>query len=168
MDSPEMGRSRCHACASAGFTLLELVIVVSIAAIVMAIATPTALAWLQDRGVHHAAGQLGLDLQRAKLMAIKNNANCTITINSPQPNQYTISLSGEVVDLGRYFGGVAFTDIPTPSSEVIRLTPQGLCDTLPAEVILTNRNATLIYRLRVSGAGGISENRYNPGTGSWR
>jgi len=152
---------------SSGFTLLELVIVITIAAIVIAIATPTTLAWLRERGVRNAASQLGLDLQRAKLMAIKENANCTITINAPAANQYTISLNNEVIDLGRYPGGVAFTNIPQASSPAITFTPQGLCTTIPAAILLTNQNGTLTFRLRVSAAGGISEKLYNPGTGAW-
>jgi type IV fimbrial biogenesis protein FimT len=156
-----------HANKSAGFSLIELVIVMVIAGVVMAIAAPTTIAWLRDRGVRNAADQLGIDLQRAKLLAIKENANCSITINSPGANQYTISLNGEVVDLGRYHGGVAFTNNPSPSSAVITFTPQGLCSTLPAEILLTNQNATHTFRLRVSGAGGISEKLYNPGTGTW-
>ncbi len=154
-------------CASTGFTLFELIVALAIATIVMAIATPTTVAWLRDRGARNAADQLGIDLMRAKLLAIKENANCSVTINSPGPNQYTISLNGEVVDLGRYYGGVAFTNSPNPSSAVITFTPQGLCSTLPAEILLTNQNTSHIFRLRVSGAGGISEKRYNPGSGTW-
>jgi prepilin-type N-terminal cleavage/methylation domain-containing protein len=146
-----------HANKAAGFSLIELVIVIVIAGVVMAIATPTTIAWLRDRGVRNAADQLGIDLQRAKLMAIKENAECSITINSPGLNQYTISLNGEVVDLGRYHGGVRFTNNPTPSSAEITFNPQGICTTLPAEIFLTNQNDTYTFRLRVSGAGGISE-----------
>ncbi len=152
---------------TSGFSLIELIVAIVIAAIVMAIATPTTIAWLRERGVRNAADQLAMDLQRAKLMAIKENANCTITINAPAANQYTISLNNEVVDLGRYPGGVTFTNTPEVSSAAITFTPQGLCSTVPAAILLTNQNGVLTFRLRISAAGGISEKLYNPGTGKW-
>ncbi len=152
---------------NSGFSLIELVIVMVIAAVVMAIAAPTTIAWLRERGVRNAADQLAMDLQRAKLMAIKENANCTITTNTPAANQYTISLNNEVVDLGRYPGSVAFTNNPEATSAAITFTPQGLCTTIPAAVLLTNQNGVLTFRVRVSAAGGISEKLYNPGTGKW-
>jgi prepilin-type N-terminal cleavage/methylation domain-containing protein len=156
-----------HTNSISGFSLIELVVVIVIAGIVMAIATPTTLAWLRERGVRNAADQLSMDLQRAKLMAIKENANCTITTNSPAANQYTISLNGEVVDLGRYPGGVTFTNNPELTSAAVTFTPQGLCTTIPAAILLTNQNGARTFRVRVTAAGGISEKLYHPGTGKW-
>jgi len=167
MKQPRRDGISKHVNKTSGFSLIELVIVIAIAAIVLAIATPSTLTWLRERGVRNAADQLLMDLQRAKLMAIKENANCTITINAPAANQYTISLNGEVVDLGRYPGGVAFTNIPEASSAAITFNPQGLCTTIPAAILVTNQNGALTFRLRVSAAGGISQKLYNPGTGSW-
>ena len=140
---------------SPGFTLIELMVVAAIIFIAIAVAAPSTLTWLRDRGVHDAAKQLGDDLQRAKLLAIKESNNCSITFNLPGPNQYTISLSNEVMDLGRFTGGVSFTNNPVPTDPVITFTPQGIC-TPSGAALLTNQSNSITYRIRTTGAGGIS------------
>jgi len=135
-----------------GFTLIELMIVIALIAILVAVSTPGTIAWLNARGAREAADQLAMDLQRAKLLAIQRNANCIITINVPT-NQYTISITNEVIDLRRYRGVVTFTDVSAPQ---ITFTPQGIRPDA-GDVFLTNQiNPTQQYRLRVSAAGGIS------------
>jgi len=72
-----------------------------------------------------------------------------------------------VVDLRRHPGGVTFTNNPEASTAVITFSPQGICTTVPAAILITNQNGTMIFRLRVSAAGGISEKLFNPATGTW-
>lgn len=138
---------------SPGFTLIELVTVVFIAGLVLAIATPLTLNWMRSRGVRDAADQLSMDLQRAKLLAIQRGANCSITINAPGPNQYTISITNEVVDLDSNQGTVVFSNAPDPSAAVITFNPQGLCQ-ISGAFYLTDQN--LRYRVRTTIAGSIS------------
>lgn len=139
--------------ASSGFTLLELMVVIFIAAVLLAVGTPLTINWMRDRGVRQAADQLSMDLQRAKLLAIQRGANCSITINTPGPNQYTISIINDVVDLGNYHGTVVFTDAPDVSAPVITFTPQGVCQNAGA-FYLTDQK--LRYRVRVTIAGAVS------------
>jgi type IV fimbrial biogenesis protein FimT len=144
----------------AGFTVIELMIVVAIAATIIAIAGPTTLTWLRQRGVRDAAEQLEFDLQRAKLLAIQRNANCSVTINLPAANQYTISLINEIVDLGSYSGNVTFTDAPDPSTAVVTFTPQGICQAFGA-IYLTDQNSR--YRIRATAAGAVSTHLFSAG-----
>jgi prepilin-type N-terminal cleavage/methylation domain-containing protein len=136
-----------------GFTLMELMIVILIAAVLLAIAVPNTINWMRQRSARDAADQLSMDLQRAKLLAIQRNANCEIRINTPGPNQYTISVINEVVDLGTYTGAVVFTDAPDVSAPFITFTPQGVCQNFGA-FYLTSQNRR--YRVRATAAGGIS------------
>jgi hypothetical protein len=94
-----------------------------------------------------------MDLQRAKLLAIQRGANCSITINAPGLNQYTISITNEVVDLGSYQGTVVFSNAPDASAPLITFTPQGMCQ-ISGAIFLTDQN--LRYRVRTSVAGAVS------------
>lgn len=145
---------------SSGFSLLELVVVVSVMAVILAIAMPPMINWLRGRGVRDAALQLSMDLQRAKLLAIQRGANCSITINAPAINQYTISITNEVVDLGNYQGAVVFSNAPNPSAPVITFTPQGVCQ-ISGAFFLTDQN--LRYRVRTSVAGAVSLHLFSNG-----
>lgn len=143
--------------ASAGFTLIELIVVVAVAGVMLAVAIPMTMNQMRQRGIRDAAIQLSMDLQRAKLLAIQRDTNCSITFDAPVANQYTISISGEVVDLGKYPGGVAFTAASAP---VITFTPQGLCQAF-GSVFLTDQQRT--FRVRATVSGGISVNEFAGG-----
>ncbi|MBT8340569.1 MAG: prepilin-type N-terminal cleavage/methylation domain-containing protein [Desulfatitalea sp.] len=149
-------------CKTSGFTMLELLTVIGIAAVILAIATPLTINWLQNSGIRQAADQLGLDLQRAKLLAIKDAANCSLMINIPNVNQYTIAgaSTNEVVDLRTFQGNVIFTDNPDPSTAVITFTPEGICQ-VAGPIFLTDQNQR--YRVRTSLAGGISVHLFSAG-----
>jgi prepilin-type N-terminal cleavage/methylation domain-containing protein len=135
-----------------GFTLIELMLVIGLIAILMAVASPAIMASVRQSGVRHAADQLAMDMQRAKLLAIKQNASCAITFDLAA-NQYTISLNNQVVNLATYHGGVHFTAADSDAS--ITFTPQGLSSS-PGAVVLTNQNKDRTYRVRTTSAGGIS------------
>ena len=145
----------------AGFTIIELSITVCVLAVLMAVAAPYTFNAMRDRGVRNAADQLALDLQRAKLIAIQRNTNCTVTINTPGKNQYTISIINEVVDLGAYPGGVVFTNAPDASSADVTFTPSGVCTNVGGNFYLTDQKRR--FRIRATGAGGISVRLFSGG-----
>ena len=142
---------------SSGFTLVELMVALVIIAIIAGFAAGGGIrSWMIQRGLSTAVDQLRGDLQQAKLLAIKRHANCSITINTPAADQYTISLSGKVVDLSNNRGQVAFTGpSATPAVTTITFTPWGTCNA--GQIQLTNQGNTGTYRLRTSAAGGISK-----------
>ena len=138
---------------SSGFTLIELVIVMSIMAALLAVAAPPMINWVRGRGARDAAFQMSMDLQRARMLAIQRGVNCSIMIDTPGPNQYTISIINEVMDLGRYRGTVVFSNAPDISDPVITFTPQGVCQ-IPGMFYLSDQNRR--FRVRATVAGAVS------------
>ena len=70
-----------------GITLIELLMVISIFALIAVFATPNLLSWRSDARLRGAASNLKGDLEMAKLRAIQ--VNDTVTIHFTQDN-YTI------------------------------------------------------------------------------
>jgi prepilin-type N-terminal cleavage/methylation domain-containing protein len=163
-----------------GFTLVELLVVIAIIGILTLITGPPVHRWMEERGVHEAAVQFAESMQRAKLLAIRNSANSTITVN-PATRQYTITLNNpvrnEVVSLLDYRGSVVFANDPNTGAGpagLITFTPQGLV--LPgaaggAQSVVLSTNSPEIsqkwFRVSVSVAGGISIYKWNPNNNSW-
>lgn len=154
-----------HRASSEGFTLIELVIAIAIVAIIAGFAAGGGTrSWLTQRGLSTAVEQLRGDMQRAKLLAVRQHTNCTISLNTPAANQYTISLNNQVVDLGTYRGNVVFAG-PSAGAVTITFTPWGTSTAaacVDAEVQMTNGGGvaafqTGTYRLRISASGGISK-----------
>ncbi len=63
-----------------GFTLIELITVISIVGILTAVAVPSIISWRSNWQVSGAARQVMATLQDAKLQAVKNNSDATINL----------------------------------------------------------------------------------------
>ncbi len=74
---------------SKGFSLTELLITMSIAGILGAIAIPDYSQWALRRQVDKESKKLYMDLLLARISAIKNNNNVIVNIDAPA-NQYTV------------------------------------------------------------------------------
>jgi len=70
-----------------GFTLLELMVVISIISIIAAIGTPNFLQWRSNAKLKGAIGNIRSDLERSKLRAIRENAFVAAIFST---NGYTI------------------------------------------------------------------------------
>jgi prepilin-type N-terminal cleavage/methylation domain-containing protein len=153
-----------------GFTLLELMIVVAVMGILAAATAPAALRWLNQQSLQSAVYQLSSDLFKAKSLAIRENNFCDVSFFT-DTNQYTLSIGAQTTTLASYRGGVTFIDDPGGSGSMsnpttITFNGRGLC-TVPNPVYITNADNLNIYRIQVSGAGGISTSVWNSTNSQW-
>ncbi len=147
---------------SDGFTLIELMVVVAIIAVMLGVAV-LSINFSRKAGVQYAADELFGAIQNARMRAVRENQWCTITFNSPQPNQYQISLNNEVVDLSKYRGNVTFGNSPNavdlpPAAQLI-FTPQGFATTF-GSVYLNSGVDNTWYRVETTYAGICRINRW--------
>ena len=159
----------CRCCAGNwGFTLLEVIVVVAVIAFTLSIAVPSINRSLKERGVSYAANEFQYQLQRVKLLAIKEGVDASLTIDTDADEYYLeSSQSGrvETIALSQYHGGVAFSD-DWENSVTITFTPSGVAFRSGA-FYLTSQANDRIFRLRVTDAGGISKHVYNDTAGKW-
>jgi len=67
---------------SSGFTLIELMIVISIISILTAIAVPAVMNWLPNYRLKAAARDLYSNMQKAKLEAVKTNSDYAVIFDT--------------------------------------------------------------------------------------
>lgn len=147
---------------SDGFTLTELMVVVAIIAVLGGVAV-FSIHFNRKAGVQYAADELFGAIQNARMRAVRENQWCTVAFNSPQPNQYQISLSSEVVDLSKYRGEVTFGNSPNaadpaPAAQLV-FTPQGFATTF-GNVYLDSGVDNTWYRVETTYAGICRVNRW--------
>lgn len=149
----------------AGFSLLEVMIVIGIIAIASAYAVPNLLGWISHQGLRSAVVELQSDIQSAKMAAVRQNQNCSINFNRAA-GTYSIPCLRKTVLLNNYRGDLVFTG---PGGEttasVLTLTSRGLCTPF-GSVYLTNRSRTGYYRVQVLISGGVITSKWT-GT-NWR
>jgi prepilin-type N-terminal cleavage/methylation domain-containing protein len=125
-----------------GFTIVELIVAISIVTILIAVSTPNLLSRIPEYRLRSAARELHGNLQFARMTAIKSRANCTTTFNpSPSPGNYVITIPGKTlktVNLSSYKSGVTYSGAPPAT---IVFAPSGIAST-PGSVILTNAGST--------------------------
>jgi prepilin-type N-terminal cleavage/methylation domain-containing protein len=66
---------------SEGFSLPEVLVVVAILGIMSAIAIPSMLSWLSNKGLQSAARDLYSNMKKAQSFSVKENRNCAVTFN---------------------------------------------------------------------------------------
>jgi type IV fimbrial biogenesis protein FimT len=73
-------KARCHG--KGGFTAMELMVVVGMIAILTAIAVPNIISWLPNYRAKVAARDMLSNFQKAKMEAVKRNADVVITFTT--------------------------------------------------------------------------------------
>ena len=149
---------------SNGFSLIEVLIALAVIA-ALSIAIPGFMLSMRQQGAGHAVNKLRADLQRARVLAVKEKRECAVAFNTPGDNQYATTLNQRVSDLNAYKGGVCF--IPRgPDGGVmtakVAFNPRGMSTTIaPKNIYIANQGHTSIYRVRILPPGGIFVHRWD-------
>ncbi len=114
---------------SRGFTLIELMVALSIAVILLVLAVPSYVRWLAETEILNGANQLATGLQTAQAEAIKRNINVQFVIDpTTASGGWTAQATdGTVLQQGHFQGGserVAFAPAPAGQTTVT-FTPLG-------------------------------------------
>jgi type II secretion system protein H len=131
---------------SRGFTLIELVLVMVIAAVAMAIVIPTLSHSVQGRRCGDAAAQMCALAGYARTEAISQGIVYRLNLDVPGRQFYlSMQQGGAFVDLGEEFGRhfelpddlMIQTDLQAQSDGLyVQFTPDGKCD--PATITITD------------------------------
>jgi type IV fimbrial biogenesis protein FimT len=163
----------------AGFTLIELMIVIALVAIMIAVAVPSIMAITNRGGAQYAADELYGILIEAKTRAIRFNTDCSVTFDTAN-NRYTrLCLdeaargeAGETVELSKYRGTVQFIAAPgvnTAATNIITYSPRGFA---PAgsngPVYIREADNDIVYRVRTLIAGATDVHRYDATNDTWK
>ena len=110
---------------AAGFTMVEILVVVALALVFMGVALPSFLSWLPTSRLSSAVRQVATDLQVARMRAIAQNTDNTVTFTS---NTYTYGSDSR--DISQLYPGISIVSASNPtfnsrgtaSSVTIKLT----------------------------------------------
>lgn len=83
---------------SSGFTLIELMIAITIFALALSLGIPSYRTWVQNTQIRNAAESIGNGIQRARAEAVKRNANVAFTLGTQSSWVVKVVNGGAVVD----------------------------------------------------------------------
>jgi len=149
-----------------GFSLFELMIVIAIIAILSAVTVPNLISWYRNQGLRNAVVELQSNLQLTKMVAVKQNQNCSVNIDTGA-GSYNIPCIGKTVSLNSYSGGVVFGG---PGGEAtadeILYTSRGFSN-LNRTIYLTNMENSAYYRIQILIYGGVATSRKKSVSANW-
>ena len=93
-----------------GFTMGELMVVVAIIAITAAIAIPNFISWLPKRRLESAVSEMQGAMQLARLTAVKENKQTTLTFDTTNES-YAVSVAGRTVRSGEMPAGIDLVSV---------------------------------------------------------
>lgn len=128
---------------SAGFTIIEALVVVAVIAILTTVATPSFIGVIARHRAKSAASDLQITLFRARSEALKRNANVTVSpVSSNWQNGWQILDAASVV-LESYPAPKGVSIAGAPASVVYQSSGRVSATTAPSFLISSNGSASV-------------------------
>ena len=159
---PWGGMTRNHATPDGrrGFTLPELMVVVTIMALMAAMAGPRMVRWVQTIGQRGAFNQLMSDLALARIQAVRQGT--TVSLRVLDSDSYQVTVDDAAGGAGRVIKQVNLSQMQQgasldPESGRIAFDSRGVLRPSPVSTItqITLTRGPVSKRLRVTGVGRI-------------
>ena len=177
-----------------GFTLIELIVGITILTILICIAAPMYARWLPGHKLRNASKELYSSLQLAKMTAIRNNGECGVVFNTAA-GTYQVAHGGndgvfstaadnvvvKTINLANYESGVGyghgaaaapigagFDDDVTFTGNTVVFNSRGMINNVAGGyVYLDNQNNIRTYAVGTLGSGVILFRRWNGAAAVW-
>lgn len=133
-----------------GFSLLEILVAVSVFAILAAIAVPQFIAFRPTNRLNGATRQIYSELMWARTKAVNDNSSYVVTF----PTSQTMLISGatsKTVNIQTEYSDVTLSS----SAGTITFSSRGTADVSPT-ITLTNSGGTKTVTVRITGTVSIS------------
>jgi prepilin-type N-terminal cleavage/methylation domain-containing protein len=141
----------------AGFTLLEVIIVIAIVGILATVAIPNFMGWTPRYKLKAAVLELTASLQYARMRAIKQDQNCTVTFNAAT-GTCNLDCLNKTVRLSDHAGTIQFSSV-TPTA-TFNFTPRGLTDAgTICQVSITDPGVSETYSIRIMPTGAVDSRK---------
>jgi len=146
MDTPTRRQPRCHR--PAGFTALELMVVIAIAAILVALAVPTFSDLMAGLRAKSTASEIFATLAKARSDALARNGNVTLS-----PKSSVWSNGWQVLDPASGVlddrGAVAGASVSGPASVIYRPSGRVQGSTVPSFVVNASGSSVVYWCVSV-------------------
>ena len=139
---------------NSGFTLIEFLTVIAIIAVVATIVLPNVISWLPRYRLSSGAEEIQSTLQLARLGAIKQNRNATVTFDTANQTFLATIIGGQMIKKGKMPAGILIDSVSSPSSQV-QFDSRGLADDSTDILVKNNQGGTKTIRVNIVGKSSI-------------
>jgi prepilin-type N-terminal cleavage/methylation domain-containing protein len=121
---------------NSGFTFIEMMAVMGIIAVVSSIVLPNVVTWLPRYRLNSGAEEIQSTLQLARLGAIKENANATVTFDTAN-HSFLAAVDGRTIRNRKMPAGIRIESVTSPASQV-QFDSRGLANGSTGDILVQN------------------------------